>query len=209
MWYYTVEKARISKLDFYRLSPEYCFASARFQAATRERRLHFIHNAVGKKVLDYGGGSGDLTLMLAKRDFEVYYVDIDGISSDLAYFRFKKSKFKKNIKFLPFYGDLVLHFEVLPVFDDIFCIDVIEHLDLTEQLDLLKCFKEHLRQKGRLFLTGPKTGDIRGLLKFPKKSRQKVSIQGHPEHRGISFDINKYLHSQGFNRLGKSIWEKI
>jgi len=199
MWIHTVEKGRISKLDFYSVCAEYCFASARFQAATRDVRLHFIQNTVGKKALDYGGGSGDLSIMLAKRGFEVYYVDVDGVTSDFADFRFKKLGLP--IKYMPFFGNFVFHFEQLPIFDDIFCIDVIEHLDQQEQLGLLRCFNQHLTFGGRLFLTGPKTG---GVFVF----NEKAGVRDHPEHRGIKFDIAEYLCKQGFNRLGKGIWEK-
>lgn len=199
MWIHTVEKGRISKLEFYSLCAEYCFASARFQAATREARLHFIQMAVGKKALDYGGGSGDLSIMLAKRGFEVYYVDVDGITSDFADFRFEKLGLP--IKCMPFLGNFVFHFKELPIFDDIFSIDVIEHLDQTEQLGLLRCFDQHLRSKGRLFLTGPRTG---GTFVF----NEKAGVRSHPEHRGIEFDINEQLSKQGFKHLGKGIWEK-
>ena len=200
MWIHTVGKGRISKLEFYRLSAEYCFASARFQAITRRQRVHFIKLAIGRSVLDYGGGSGDLSIMLAGGGFDVYYVDIDGVTSDFADFRFRKLDLP--IKCRPFSGDLVSHFEKLPIFDDIFSIDVIEHLDEAEQFDLLRCFKRHLCSKGRLFLTGPSKGT-------PYIFDEKGRVLGHPEHRGINFDINKHLLKQGFRRLRRSVWEKI
>lgn len=199
MWIHTVGKGRIPKLEFYRLSAEYCFASARFQAITRKQRVHFVKLAIGKKVLDYGGGSGDLSIMLAEKGFDVCYVDVDGVTSDFADFRFRKLNLP--IKYMPFSGDIISHFRKLPIFDDIFSIDVIEHLDEAEQFDLLKCFNHHLCLKGRLFLTGPRKGT-------PYIFDEKGKVLAHPEHRGIKFDIKRHLLKQGFRRLGRSIWEK-
>jgi len=80
---------------YYQKDPFSIFELAYFHAHPLQKKFRQkVVNLVNYgKVMDYGGGIGDLSLKLAQKGLDVTYVDVAGINMEFAKFLFKK----KNI----------------------------------------------------------------------------------------------------------------
>jgi len=139
----------------------------------RKFRKRIVKESFGD-VLDYGGGIGDLSLKMARKNLNVTYTEVNGENMEFASAFFKKMGY--NIEVL----DVEKEQEKIWVkkYDTIVCIDVIEHIPHPEAV--LKKMAEHLRDNGRLIITaldciGP-TDDA-------------------PMHFKIDFNVEKFLNS--------------
>lgn len=110
--------------------------------------LPYIERNKYKKVMDFGGGSGDLCIELAKNNLEVTYCDIGECQFNLAKWRFEKRGLPiKMINKLESLGEK---------FDCIFSFDAFEHIkDLSS---LLRKLVEHIKPEGSLIFSGAFSG---------------------------------------------------
>ena len=161
---------------FYRATPYYIFDLAywHMQLGQRYFRKEVLKNCKGC-VLDFGGGIGDLSLEIDRRDLQVTYADLEGKTFDFALWLFKKHN--RQIK------SINLTFDGLnDNYDTIICIDVIEHV--VEPAKTLKIFAEHLNERGRLIITGP----------------LNQNDDDHPMHIKLDKNLDDYLIELGLSR---------
>jgi 2-polyprenyl-3-methyl-5-hydroxy-6-metoxy-1,4-benzoquinol methylase len=102
----------------------------------------------GGRILDFGGGDGDMALKLVRRGLNVEYCDVPGKTMEFAKWRFNKYGF--DIKCIS--SDEP---NVVPIdgqYDVILCMDVLEHL-VNPMAYCLEMYK-HLYDRG-IFITRP------------------------------------------------------
>ena len=131
----TLEEVR----RFYSETTEYLFDLANWNASnTFKEVINYLPQVEGLKVLDFGGGTGGLALLLHKRGADVDYLDLPGLVTEFA-------KFRSNgrVNFIDSLEDNS------GAYDLIIAIDLFEHLpDLPEQL---KTIAKALKPDGILF----------------------------------------------------------
>lgn len=170
---------------FYEENPFYVFELILWHSTDYQRKLR--HKFVGMlqgKVLDYGGGAGDLCAEIAKKGFKADYADLQGRTFEFAKWLFRK----KNCNV----GMVNLSREKLSEkYDTILCIDVIEHVENPESL--LKDLVGRLNENGRLIITAL----------HPDVSKDK------PMHFEIKLNPEKYLSSLGMVKSSEPfLWIK-
>jgi len=105
----------------------------------------FIKKHKIKKILDYGGGVGSLSIYLHDKGMECDYLDVPGRTSDFASWRFRKRGIGNKILFadknLPFQEyDLVTSYDVLEhVYNPEDSVEVISGLVAQNKYFLCKC----------------------------------------------------------------------
>lgn len=126
---------------YYSETTEYLIDLGRWNATeTFKLIINHLPDVQGLKVLDFGGGTGSLALLLHKRGADVDYLDLPGVISDFARFR---SDGRLN------FIDSLL--DKSQTYDLIVAIDVFEHLpDLPEQMTMIA---EALKPDGTLFFS--------------------------------------------------------
>ena len=175
MWNALEPKTDEEIIRFYEISPFNVFSLAYWHMNRHQRRFRrqVIEHCYGK-VLDYGGGIGDLCIELARRGFDVTYSDVKGKNMEFAMWRFMKKGL--NVKVI----DLVRDQRLLEQYDTILCIDVIEHVPTPK--NTLKTISQHLKPNGKLIITN---------LTCPGPTKQ------NPTHRKIDFDAKQLLNPLG------------
>lgn len=170
--------------NFYKLNPFYVFDLLHWQGTSMQKK--FRHNILGLakgKVLDYGGGAGDVSIILFKNGFSVDYADLPSKTSDFARWWFKKQGC--NIKMIDLEKE-----DISQKYDTILCLDVIEHVIKPDEL--LKKFANSLNKNGILIITNLKA----------------EASKDAPMHFEIKFDAEKYLESLGFEKKELFLWIK-
>jgi SAM-dependent methyltransferase len=186
-WMALEPKTEEEILKFYEIAPFNVFSLAywHMQRHQKKFRQRVIEQCSGK-VLDYGGGIGDLCIELAKRGFDVTYGDVKGKNMEFAKWRFIKKGL--NVKVI----DLVRDIKSLEEYDTILCIDVIEHV--PDPKHALKTIGQHLKTHGKLIITK---------LTCPGPTKE------NPCHRKIDFDAKQLLNSLGvFPTKNEWLWIK-
>lgn len=186
LWNALNPKTKEEIIAFYSKTPFYIpqlsfWHMQRYQRALRRKIIGVSRG----RILDYGGGTGDLSLELAKRGFDVTYADIGGET-----FRFADWLFTKYGVFVK-RNDLFRE-SISGIYDTILCIDVIEHVE--DPKGVLDTFTQHLSKGGFLVITN-------------------LALEGHsdvdPMHNPIHFDAEAYLISLGFKKHTSGwLWEK-
>ena len=105
-------------------------------------------NSRGKKVLDFGCGSGVLSYLMATNGYMVTACDIEFRPLELVK---KEIQFPEEIEFIE--GDIISKKLPKQSFDVIFALDVLEHIDNLE--DYINVFNELLTADGILIISGP------------------------------------------------------
>lgn len=164
--------------SFYKTTPFYIYDLAfwhmtKYQRMFRSKIMELAHG----KILDYGGGIGDLSLALRQKGFSVTYGDVDGQT-----FNFAKSLFLKNNISVRMVN--LLKENIGDNYDTIICIDVIEHIE--NQKEVLALLVSRLNINGILIITN---------LEF--NAMDQDQHQNHPMHIPIIFDAKKYLLDNG------------
>lgn len=131
------------------------------------------------EVLDYGGGAGSLSMMLAERGINVTYVDVPSINMEFAKWAFKKRGY--NIEVLDAYSDQEKIWQ--KTYDTILCIELIEHVYNPKYL--LEKLASNLRKGGKLIITR---------LNCPGPT---VDL---PLHFKLSFNAENLLISHGLSK---------
>src|SRR5688572_13984992 len=109
--------------SFYQMTPFYILELAVWHMTRYQRvfRSKIVQLSSGK-VLDFGGGIGDLSLVLAQKGFSVTYADVSGETFSFAKYLF--SKYSLPITMVDLSKE-----KIGSGYDTIICIDVIEHLE--------------------------------------------------------------------------------
>ena len=126
------------------------------------------------RVLDFGGGNGDFSRALARRGFDATYLDVPGDAA-------RYVKWRAEREGLPLKVTLDRN-TLMPPYDVIFCLDVVEHLvDLPPVFEL---FKSLLKPGGKLLAT---------YYNGPTSSA--------PMHIDPGYDALEYLLAHGFRNV--------
>ena len=185
-WFCSNPRTGLETVKFYEDNPFYAFNlifwhGTRYQRNLRDR---FIKLAKGK-VLDYGGGVGDLCLKIRKNGLSVDYADLQGKMFDFASKFFKENNLYINMINLS-------KNKISGKYDTIFCVDVIEHV--VNPKDTLKELVSHLNTNGQLIITALESN---------------ISNEA-PMHFEIKFNPEEYLNLLGIKKLKEPfLWIKI
>jgi len=185
LWYCLNPKTKDEITKFYEDNPFYAFDlifwhGTRYQINLRNK---FIGLAKGK-VLDYGGGVGDMCMMAKDKKLDVDYADLPGKTFNFAKWLFDKKGY--NIPMIDLSGD-----KISKNYDTIFCIDVIEHV--ANPKDLLKDFVSRLNNGGYLIIT----------------ALDPITGEEMPMHFGLDFNPEEYLKSLGMEKKDDNfLWIK-
>jgi 2-polyprenyl-3-methyl-5-hydroxy-6-metoxy-1,4-benzoquinol methylase len=109
---------------FYLSSKSYLFANAvHFPDTSFAERFVLPFVPSGGTVLDFGGGAGGLTLMLATQGLQPWYADVNALQRDFVRFRLRKHELEQRVTVLDWW-------EELPEarLDGVVAVDVLEHL---------------------------------------------------------------------------------
>ncbi|MFH1441522.1 MAG: class I SAM-dependent methyltransferase [Candidatus Omnitrophota bacterium] len=146
----STEKVR----DFYREADFYLYELPLWNAQRNRPGnllkiiLPYLKRNGYKRILDFGGGTGDLCIELAKNNLDVTYCEISKTSSEFAKWRFKRRNLEvKIIKTLT---------EVGKNYDCVVSFDVFEHV--RELPELLKQINGILRKNGSMIFSGAFSG---------------------------------------------------
>lgn len=182
MWRVQNPKTKKEVERFYKESPFYIFGLAfwHMKQYQKEFRKEIIRFAQGK-VLDFGGGIGDMCIELKKNGFDCQYADISGRIFDFAAWLFQKRNYR--VKMI----DLSRQ-KILEKYDTIYCIDVIEHV--LNPKEILNNISLHLKKNGRLIITNLNIS---------------ASKEYHPMHFPTNFITTEYLNSLGLYK-GEKPW---
>lgn len=184
-WYILKPKTKEEIKNFYQTTPFNIFELIYWHSKRTQRlfRSEVIETAKGK-VLDYGGGVGDLSISLFKKGFEIHYAELGGNTFDFAEWMFKKRGC--NIKTIDSDKD-----KISEKYNTIICIDVIEHI--VDSKELLNNLVSRLEDRGKLIITN---------LNAPV-------LKNHPMHIRMNFNGEEYLNSLGLVKDKKSwLWIK-
>lgn len=124
------------------------------------------------RVLDYGGGIGDLSVALAEKGCDVTYLDVEGRSKQYAQWQAERRGVKINFT--------STHDEIEgKSFDTIIVLDVLEHL--YEPEEVLNFLVNRLAKDGMIIV-----------------SAYFGATQAHPMHFDHKLDVHRYLSERGF-----------
>lgn len=184
-WYILNPKTEKEIEEFYKKTPFYVFELVFYHAKKTQRMLRSeIIKLTKGKVLDYGGGIGDLSIDLSKKGFSIDYADIYGNTFEFAKWLFQKKGC--NIKMIDLNKE-----KLLQKYNTIICIDVIEHI--VSPKIVLENLVAHLENNGRLIITN---------LNAPV-------LKEHPMHIKMKFNSEEYLNSLGlFKAKEPWLWIK-
>ena len=119
---------------FYLSSKSYLFANAvHFPDSTFVERFVVPFVPTGATVLDFGGGAGGLTLMLAGHGLHAWYADVNALQRDFVRFRVRKHELEESVSVIDWWDDLPA-----AQLDGVVAVDVLEHLpDARAQVERL------------------------------------------------------------------------
>ena len=136
------------------------------------------------RVLDYGGGVGELCVRIYQKGLPVTYADLQG-----PLFNFARNFFLKHN--MPIAMINLSQEKITGQYDTIFCIDVIEHI--LNPRDIIKELVLHLNPNGQLVITALE----------PEVSKNV------PMHFEITFDAKEYLNLLGMQKTNQPyVWIK-
>lgn len=168
-------------------SMPYLFDIARFHLTFKH--ITFTLDVIrlsGSHCLDYGGGSGALSLALAKAGKQVVYFDVPGESR--RYAEWKAQRAKVSICFTS-ERERIHEAAAEQAFDTVISLDVLEHLpNLASELEFLDSV---LTPNGTMLLTVP-----------------VGATQSHPMHLAHSVDTRQFLSGRGYSEA-KLVRDKL
>ncbi len=186
-WHLFPRRAR-SEHWFYRASRAYLFANAIHDSRELAAELALLVPP-GGRVLDFGGGTGNLTLCLAARAIDVDYLELSALQKEFVRYRVHKHGLSERVTVLDDWIPLrSAHYDLLCAFD------VLEHLpNLDEEL------------AGRLLPSLKADAVIAELSPF-------VTNLSNPMHFEDAYDLRRMLAEAGFQLESSSedrrIWRR-
>jgi len=155
--------------DFYKTCSSYLYSLPLWNSKTNRPKylslifLPYLRRKKYNKLMDFGGGTGDLSIELVKNGFDVSYCDINECLFDFARARF----LKRNLKVKMFNGlD-----NINEKFDCVLSFDAFEHIkDLPQALKNIVSRIEH---QGSLIFSGAFSGGTLHLEENEKYNKFK------------------------------------
>lgn len=174
-------------IKYYQANPFYIFSLPywHMSRAQRKFRREIIKFSRGR-VLDYGGGVGDLSLALAQTGLSVTYVDVAGKTFEFAKWFLSRRGFR-DITMLDSTKDEEKIWD--RKYETIVCIDVIEHVIYPEAL--ITRMTSSLSEKGNLIITGLDS---------------KGTNEDHPMHLWCNYNPTELLNSLGLYQSKERGW---
>jgi len=137
--------------QFYRDCQWYIYDLTYFAISELAKRISLMKNMKEGTVLDFGAGNGDILILAHEKGYrDLTYVDLEGFTWNYAKWRFKKRKMKVNMVDID-----DLHLLEDKQFDNLFALDVLEHIHSSEIPDTCRFITEHLAQDGGMFISCP------------------------------------------------------
>jgi hypothetical protein len=123
-------KGKKNVIEFYQNTDLYLFDLTKYQLILEyqnkiKEMIKQIKELKLKKILEYGGGIGEFSLLCFEDDLDTSYYDLDGKTKDYALWRFKKHNCYINIE-KP--GCLDKEWDIVNI------MDVFEHLENPEEI---------------------------------------------------------------------------
>jgi SAM-dependent methyltransferase len=155
--------------------------------------------AIGR-VLDYGGGIGDLSLYLAQGGYKVTYFEVNEACIEFAMHLFNLYQVTETIDY-----------EIIPSYDTIFALNIIDHLD--DPVGTIKKYYNWLNAGGRLVISASYDKNanpvhvsdekvIDEIEDFLASAFQEVSLEEQNDHHRIFLKresiLKKPQNSLGF-----------
>ena len=125
-WFATPPRVRRDHW-FYLSSKTYLFANASHFTDGKLVQVASAHIPPGGRVLDFGGGSGELTLQLAAAAYDMSFLELNALQRDFMRFRIARHDLHDLVRVLDPWAPIPTD-----TFDAIFAMDVIEHLPDAE-----------------------------------------------------------------------------
>jgi SAM-dependent methyltransferase len=168
-----------SVLNFHRSSEAtiYCLIKWNSEEKYQEliKYISFICKSKRGKILDFGGGIGELSLELASNQLDVDFIEVPGNTLAFAKWRFKKRHYDiKTFTSLNQVGK----------YDIIICLDVLETLE--KPLAHLKKFYQLLNKEGLLILSVGKVGSASHPMNLEKNRSFLENLDEHCNDLGFS-----------------------
>jgi len=160
---------------YYLSSKTYLFANAtHFSDDAFVRDFVQLHVPTGARALEFGGGTGELTLRLASAGVSTTYVELNALQRDFVSFRVARHGLTDLI-------DVVPHWAPVPknAFDAVIAIDVIEHLSDARRV-MADVLLPSLRRDGV----------------FVENSPFEVNASNPMHH--IDFGFDRFMRNQAF-----------
>jgi len=136
-----------SVLNFHRNTTASIYCYLKWNSEEKYQKMYqdifLFCNKTQGRILDFGGGTGELTINLASQSFSIDYLDVPGKVSAFAKWRFNKRFL--NVKSFSTLND------VPTTYQNIVAIDVLSYLE--KPLVHLKKFQQLLNKGGLLFLS--------------------------------------------------------
>ena len=168
---------------FYTQTPHYMYELSPWNAGCgrdwliTQLIIPYLNKKYYKKILDFGGGTGDLCFSLAKEGFDTFYTDLNKPAIEFTKWRVNRRKI--NIHFL--IKDEVAN----EMFDCIVSFDMFEHLkNLPEKIGFLV---SHLHPKGALIFNMEFSGEAMHIQENKRYQNVKL-LDSMLRDNGLSFD---------------------
>ena len=163
---------------------------AEFLGEDPEKLAPSILHRIGGRILDFGGGDGDMTLRLARRGLNIEYCDVPGRTMEFAQWRFKKHGFD-----IPcIVSDDPDTVKLNGLYDIIICMDVLEHL--VGPMRYCEILYKHLRPSGVLFTRPSFTHDELHPMHLAENVKYHETFDATMER--IGFQQRQITHSEIF-----------
>ncbi len=171
-WLMQSPKTNEEKKRFYEITPFYIFELSLWHMTLYQKKFRKTVLEISRgNVLDFGGGIGDVSILLAKNGFNVEYADVSGNTYNYARWAFTNANLSVKMTNLS-------ESKVSGKYDTIICIDVIEHLPNAKEV--FENLASMLNAGGTFIVTNLHTEE------FSKY---------HPMHEKIDLDGDDYLRS--------------
>lgn len=112
--------------------------------------LDKAHDKKGKQVLDFGCGTGELSIALSSIGYQVHGIDYSELSINYANNKKKEKNFDNNPVF-----ECVDFFSLTQKYDYIIFGDVVEHVSMSELNNIIKKAITLLHQRGIIIINTP------------------------------------------------------
>jgi SAM-dependent methyltransferase len=172
----------VARGDYHRhLDPHWSYAPIYL------RKLAWVDAFVGgrsksERILDVGAGEGSLVERYRERGYDVIGIDSAYESQHVK---------KADILALPFDDE---------IFDILFCLDVLEHVELLDQAKALDEMRRVLKSDGTLLMSVPNLAHLHSRLRFlfTGKLTRTSAVERHPGDRPLSEYLG-LLESRAFS----------
>jgi len=147
-----------------------------------QKTIEIIIENKHKKVVDYGAGIGEASVLQAKNRLDATAVDLPGNTFNFAKWRFKKHGLNiKTIDIIPSGFPLKVKYDVIT------CFEVIQHV--LDPKALIEHFYEHLNKGGLFIMTARFKGNYALALKenekYHNKFKEVVESKGFKQEQKI------------------------